>query len=132
MDRIPPGLRNIHYTPPWKSFSAQQLFEMHQPRQAGAPTAEGRPLQGRLLREGAEKVKRKKEQTNSLGPSFLTCSQGTALDGNTDVQADVSDPKAYTQPFPAWSPGLGTWQLLQKSLLKTAPIPWQVEQRMTR
>lgn len=93
MDRIPSGLCNIHHTParagsappPRKSFSAQQLSEMRQFRQAGAPTAEGRPLQGRLLREGAEKVKRKKEQTSSLGPSFLTCSHRPA----SDVPADV-------------------------------------------
>lgn len=62
-------------------IASQASSSSNAPAQAGRGlTAEGRPLQGRLLREGAEKVKRNKEQTGSLGPSFPTCSHRPALD----------------------------------------------------
>lgn len=62
---------------PGTASPSRQRFEMYQPRQTGntavQPPAPPRPE--RLLREGAEEVKRKKEQTSSLGlcclPWFL-------------------------------------------------------------
>lgn len=151
---------------PGRAAQPSNSWECTSPGGLGAPTTQGRPLQGRLLGEGAEKVKRKKEHTSSLGPSFLACSHGTVVDGNTDVPTDSGGPgllsplqlralphplpllpgtqpsedfrqgmasvfnaasfpngtefclKVYTQPLPAPSPGLGTWPLLQKPLLK--------------
>lgn len=77
---------------PGRASQPSSSWECTSSGRLGAPTAEGRPLQGRLLREGQRRLKGKKEQTSSLGPSFLTCSHGTALDGNTDVSADSGDP----------------------------------------
>jgi hypothetical protein len=58
--------------PPNNGFSTRQRFEMHRPRQVGAPQQS--PSARGASKSGGEKVKRKEEETGSPGLCCPPCS----------------------------------------------------------